>query len=135
MINQITKKIMIGEATDVTVENLSRVCFDCVLNVHHEDFKNEKRFCKEHEVMYVWSPVPRLNSHDIPGDLVKAADKLEILCRHYKRILVHCEAGIDRAPFVVAKYFCNVIDLTLPQAYDIIRQQRKIIMEHYEWNK
>lgn len=137
MISQITTKIAICEARDVTAVNMANgvVHFDCVLNVDHIEHEGEKELCEALGIAYIWQPVPRKRTNTNEGikkDLRIAADILEKLCRNYDRILVHCYAGFDRAPFVVAKYLSNVAYLTLPQAYGLVKQQRAI-MEHYEW--
>jgi hypothetical protein len=69
----------------------------------------------------------------------------EYLSYNYK-ILVHCSAGIDRAPFVVASVLTLLNDLipfkrnnykfntcNLGEAYKEIKKVRPQICEHYEW--
>ena len=138
MINQITSKIAMCEAQEVTVYNLANGAakFDCILNLHHQEFTGEKELCANLGIKYIWQPVPRKRSHTTEAmkkDLRIAADLLEILVKHYNRIIVHCQGSVDRAPFVVSKYLSNVAYLTMPQAYRIVKQQRKETCEHYEW--
>jgi hypothetical protein len=122
MINQITGKLAICEATDIIPINISNgaIHYDCVLNVDQIDHPGERELCESLGITYIWQPVPRKRT------------KTNAQFSHYKRILVHCYAGFDRAPFVVAKYLSSVAALSIPQAYSIIKQQRPI-MEHYEW--
>jgi hypothetical protein len=137
MINQITGKLAICEATDIIPINISNgaIHYDCVLNVDQIDHPGERELCESLGITYIWQPVPRKRTKtnaQFKKDLCIAADMLERISSHYKRILVHCYAGFDRAPFVVAKYLSSVAALSIPQAYSIIKQQRPI-MEHYEW--
>ena len=138
MIEQITGKVAICEALDINAYNLSNGIgpFDCVLNVNYQEFPGEKELCEGLGIEYVWRPCPRKRSHTteaMKNDLNLAAETLETLIKHYKRILVHCEAGIDRAPFVVAKFMVNSINLSLNDAYWVVKHHRKCTLEHYEW--
>lgn len=75
----------------------------------------------------------------------------EILYADYsQKVLLHCTAGMDRSPFVVAKYLCEKLK-TLPEwnhnlgkmdfhffrnmseAYAFIKSKRPSICEHPEW--
>jgi len=68
-----------------------------------------------------------------------------------EHVLVHCTAGMDRSPFVVAKYLVDIVK-TVPvlskekdkafdfvdvsdmqKAYVFIKTRRPQICEHYEW--
>ena len=132
MISQITEVIFIGEYHDITEETLKHYDFDVIINVNHFEIPEIHKLIPE-SVCYKWCPVPR--DKDFKGDLKDAARVLRVLVnlKGFKRILIHCMDGIDRAPFVVALYLCKVAHLSLPQAYSLIKQQRKHIMEHYEW--
>jgi protein-tyrosine phosphatase len=137
MINQITEKVSICEAQEVTAFNLANGAthFDCVLNVSNDVYPGEEELCRNLGIEYIHQPVPRKKTKTtdaLKKDLCIAADLLEKLTKSY-RVLIHCESGVDRAPFVVAKYLCNIAYLTMPQAYRIVKQQRKHILEHYEW--
>ena len=138
MIEQITKKVALCEAQEITAYNLANgtIKFDVILNFHNQEFPGERELCENLHIAYIWQPIPRKRSHNteaLKKDLCIAAELLEKLVNHYDHILVHCEGSIDRAPFVVAKYISNVAFLTMPQAYRIVKQQRKCILEHYEW--
>ena len=76
-------------------------------------------------------------------ELRTAAYMLEQLTEKYNKILVHCTAGIDRSPFVVAYWLSDKIDWALDidtsfdfnirKAYSLIKEKRPQIIEHYEW--
>eukprot|EP00158_Paraphelidium_tribonemae_P006786 Partr_v1_DN27973_c1_g1_i4_m11662 putative DSPc len=43
------------------------------------------------------------------------------------RCLVHCNAGISRAPFIVIAYLIKYRDMPLSEAYDLVKQKRPAI--------
>lgn len=50
------------------------------------------------------------------------------------KVLIHCTAGIDRAPFVVASYLVRCCGFrNLADAYKQIKEARPSICEHPEW--
>ena len=135
LINQITRRIFIGEQSDAfNAEALQHHNINCVLSLLDHDSK-EKAFLKKLKIRYVTIPaIETKNMEDFREWLQLAAIKLDaILGQDFSKVLVHCEAGIDRAPFVVALWFLHFTDLELSQAYAIIKQRRKHIAEHYEW--
>jgi len=125
---------------------------------------------------YLWSPVPvdcagcesyassscndcykkpgLKNSKFIKG-LDIASKKLFIILhrdkKNIERVLVHCTAGIDRSPFVVAKYLSDNVKIipkasndptkaidfhdvgSMESAYAFIKLSRPSICEHPEW--
>lgn len=69
---------------------------------------------------------------------------------YQENVLLHCTAGIDRSPFVVAKYLCEKVKSVpewnkqhdkmdfhffknMTEAYAFIRTKRPQICEHSEW--
>jgi len=69
-------------------------------------------------------------------ELRTAAYMLELLAKKYKRILVHCTAGMDRAPFVVAYWIHKYNSMELwdfNKSYSFVKEKRPQIIEHYEW--
>lgn len=49
------------------------------------------------------------------------------------KILIHCTAGIDRSPFVVASYLARYCMMSLADAYQLIKKVRPFVCEHPEW--
>jgi protein-tyrosine phosphatase len=138
MITFITRKIAIGEYADaMNDEALKSFGIDCILNVNDVEFEAGKKAVERLEMPYFWSPVPRdncQNNDEMKEDFrIAVATLLNVVTWGYNRILVHCVSGVDRSPLVVALYLCEVADLELPQAYELVKQQRKHIMFHYEW--
>jgi protein-tyrosine phosphatase len=136
MINQITKKIALSEAVDVTEENLKRWNVnDTELPLERKGMEPEPLLCRRLGIEYVYRPCAEAvkTMAQFIEDLKQSACCLENLVKKHQRVLVHCLSGIDRAPLVIAYYLSNVAYLTIPQAYRLIKQQRKCVMEHYEW--
>lgn len=163
MISWITDNIAIGEYTDVINEELlKKEKIDCILSLRTglglEESMNESYldFLEGLGIIYYNVPVginPHKDINTIKIELRTAAYMLEQLTNKYKRILVHCTAGMDRAPFVVAYWMlkhepCPTLlkkgddifsmhkrDLRfwIIRAYEFIKEKRPQIIEHMEW--
>jgi len=151
MITWITENIAIGEYTDaINEELLKKEKIDCVLNLRAKDEASvvEKTLELFLGIKYFHVGV---GSHQglepIKIELRTATYMLELLTEKYKRILVHCTAGIDRAPFVVAYWmvgnywlFDDIsylqgedLKFWIRKSYKFIKEKRPQIVEHYEW--
>jgi len=158
MITWITDNIAIGEYTDAcNRELIKKEEIDCVLSLRIIDDKGEPLMLMQMGVEYYKIPVGRHQGLEpIKIELRTAAYMLEQLTEKYKRILVHCTAGMDRAPFVVAYWLVEYYDLSIDismgkwdfkkfeegkldfkwwmnRAYEFIKEKRPQIIEHYEW--
>jgi len=149
MISWITKKVAIGEYNDAVNEELlltERV--DCILNMRggqNESSIVEQTIEMSLGINYFHLKVGSHQGIDpIKIELRTAIYMLGLLTKRYRRILVHCTSGIDRAPFVVAYWLasqsCKEMQKTgkgcrkcIEGTYHIIRQKRSQIMEHMEW--
>jgi protein-tyrosine phosphatase len=49
------------------------------------------------------------------------------------KMLVHCLEGIDRTPFIVMLYVAQKYNMTLKDAYDLVKQKRPETRFHMEW--
>jgi len=49
------------------------------------------------------------------------------------KVLVHCNAGIDRAPFVVALWFHITKGYDFDTSYDFVKKKRPQAIQHWEW--
>ena len=159
MITWITKNVAIGEYTDALNEELlKKEKIDCILSLRtglglesgNDDFKFY--LYDRMEIRYYNIPVG-INAHidkeSIKVELITAAYMLEQLIGKYKRILVHCTAGIDRAPFVVAYWIAGYsgygkdinfiyskefnFNFWINKAYELIKEKRSQVIEHMEW--
>lgn len=153
MINWITENVAIGDYLDAcNRENLLREKIDCVLSLKVTETLGEYILCTQNNIGFYKIPIGRQFMDDegiepIKIELRTAAYMLELLTTKYKKILVHCTGGIDRAPFVVARYLANkkveldrIMDSNtgdyrdwIIEAYKTIRKKRPQIREHFEW--
>jgi len=152
MITWITENVAIGEYTDArNVELLKKEKIDCIFNLRvnnpegiaDEILEETLELCSK---MYpLDNPIPHyyhieVGRHQgleaIKIELRTAAYMLELLAGKYERILVHCTAGMDRAPFVVAYWLHKYSSMELwdfNKAYSFVKKKRPFIVEHYEW--
>jgi len=148
MISWITENVAIGKYTDAcNRENLIREKIDCIVNLRMEASLGEEILARQINIAYFHLPTGSDEEH-VKRELHCACACLaELIVGKYERILVHCTAGIDRAPFVVALYLTRLdaelgkasgLDKTdlkfwLAKAYDFIQEKRPQIRKHMEW--
>jgi len=65
----------------------------------------------------------------------RAIVRLSRLLSGGNNVLVHCHAGIDRAPFVVACYLYAYQNIPFFDAYDFVKMKRPQAMQHWDWFK
>jgi len=161
MISWILKKVAIGEYLDaLNEEALAKERINCILSLRggkEEDSSvEEETHCANLGIAFFRVPIfdrDYWTNHESGKGQAKvkiqckaAAYILDLLVKRYKRILVHCTGGVDRAPFVVALYMANIelenqddypIKRTLKyfiiEAYKFIKGKRTQIHEHMEW--
>ncbi len=61
-----------------------------------------------------------------PRHLQDAIDTLAMLVEEESPVLVHCRAGISRAPTIVAGYLAKYEGMKLGSAFKLIRSKRRI---------
>jgi len=61
--------------------------------------------------------------------------ELKRLTKNGNKTLVHCHAGIDRAPFIVAYYLHVYAGYPFQDAYDFVKWKRPQTIQHMEWFK
>lgn len=158
MISWITETIAIGEYSDaLNKEALIQSNVDCILSLRGgelEDSSNEEaQFCHNLGIAFFRVPIHDMDywtNHESGKGQFKvkiqcrvAAYMLDLLTEKYKRIMVHCTSGIDRAPFVVAYYMGKIdngysmtksdLKFWISKAYKFIEYKRPQIIEHMEW--
>lgn len=144
MINWITENIAIGEYTDaINRELLTKEKIDCVLSLRGGEAEQnnlyEEKLCRGLGISFCNLPVIEYDFLEVLKIQLKSASyMLEQLSRKYKRILVHCTAGIDRAPFVVAAYLSELhkgeqYSVNMEYFYSKVKRLRSQIIEHWEW--
>ena len=162
MISWILTKVAIGEYLDaVNEEALKQNEIDCILSLRGGEAEDssieEENICFNLGITFFRVPIFDRGywcKHDnneeqvnVKLQLKTAAYMLDLLADRFKRILVHCTGGIDRAPFVVAlhmskmeleyqdDYVLSRTDLAfwVDKAYKFIKEKRPQIIRHMEW--
>jgi len=67
------------------------------------------------------------------NNLDKIADIIDNALKGGKKVLVFCMAGIDRSPFAIVYYMITKKSMMAHEAYNMIKQKRKIINQHWDW--
>ncbi len=67
------------------------------------------------------------------GTLNDIADVIQVLVKNHKLVIVHCYAGIDRSPLVVAWWLARYHTETLDAAYEKIREVRPQVRDRGDW--
>jgi len=76
-----------------------------------------------------------LNRDDELGNIRDAVSLITRNIRELERkVIVFCDAGMDRSPFIVAKTLCELEHIDLNDAYTLIKKKRPCVQEHYEWD-
>ena len=52
---------------------------------------------------------------------------------NYRRVIIHCTAGMERSPLAVAYYIAKRWRVSIPCAYDILKKRYPNIMDRAEW--
>jgi hypothetical protein len=160
MISQITPNLFIGEYLDVvgnTPEETAakhealkkmgiyNVVSLCTYGIEDRQIEEEKKaFSRNFPANMIWyhhQPVPCENlNHLGHTDPLKAGLELALYEVHRityvmptAKVLIHCTAGIDRSPFVVASYMVRYQLYSLSEAYKEIKKVRPFVCEHPEW--
>lgn len=148
MISWITEKVAIGDYSDaMNRESLIKEKIDCIvclrryLPVKEEALRNILKI-----PLFHISVGSRQGLESIKIELRTATYLLELLSEKYNRILIHCTAGIDRSPFVVACYMARMelecqddfpiqrdFKHWVTEAYKFIKRKSPQVMEHWEW--
>ncbi len=127
MISKISEQVYIGDQVDAISEELYNIYkFDEIINLNNREDPDELKLVKKYNIGYVNLGHPQKEKGKAAGYLYGAV-------QNGKKILVHCEAGIDRAPFVVAQYLAMAKKIQLNKAYNIVKYFRPQTIEHFEW--
>jgi protein-tyrosine phosphatase len=132
----VNEKIALGEYSDAcNQKTLKFFGIDCILNVNDVSHAEEEKIAHKLSIHYVHKPI----ESEIKGieswkhSFVVASNTLSSLADNHKHILVHCHAGVDRSPLVVALYLAKSQHMDVTDAYLLIKKARPWIVEHYEW--
>ena len=160
MISKITKNLYIGEYSDVIgqtleetkdrLKQISALEIEHVLSLCSEGVES----CQIENEAKAFRTIPRgktkIQLHHLPvpvsvnvagqhdpykvGFALAVKEIYGIIFNDSEaKILIHCTAGIDRSPFLVAFYLARSRHLDIADAYREIKKIRPCIIEHLEW--
>jgi len=121
MVDQILDRIWIGDQQDAENEEIVKT-FTVIINLNTRESKKELELVKKYNVLYANF-----------GRLFVATGYLSGAYDAGKKILIHCEAGIDKSPFVVAVFLSMELNISFAEAYGFVKERHKQTIEHYEW--
>jgi len=148
MISWITEKVAIGDYSDAeNREALIKEKIDCIICLRHYLSVKEEALKNVLKIpLFHISVGSQQGLEPIKIELRTATYLLELLSEDYKRILIHCTTGIDRAPFVLACYMARMeleyeddspmqrdYKYWIIEAYKFIKGKRPQTIEHLEW--
>lgn len=134
MISMITEQIYIGDQQDaLNVEMLKRMKFDSVINLNHRCHLEEKQLMEENKIDYCYFDCDCSKEY-FYEEMQQALLKFIAEIRNDKKVLIHCEIGMERSPLIVAKYLSYIRNIPLNKAYNIVKYFRPQTIEHYEWD-
>jgi protein tyrosine/serine phosphatase len=140
MVSQINPCLFIGAQEEAENDALvKQLKITTIINVNNRETEAELKVAKNNQIEYIHFPTilndPNVDSQNARRRLFKAADHLCVCLKAVepKRTLIHCEAGIDRAPFVVAVAFKCLHKCSLADAYKMVKKQRPQLIEHLNW--
>lgn len=183
MITFITNQLAIGEFSDIVgqtheetlqkIRNLKELGITHVINCRETNDEMEQKgfrdaWRKTILIRYIYEPVPAdpkmyKGGLDLSMDKVRlgfqnvlyAIGQILFLQEREDKILVHCTAGMERSPFIVAKLLVDEVKSgwtdeegnwlghkgkptfhqfrNMADAYKFIKSKRPCIIEHYEW--
>ncbi len=105
--NQIAQGLWVGD------DQYNGEDYDCIINLR--GWNAEKTFAEE-------------NYKFIDGVILDVKIGLDL-----GKTLVHCHAGMDKSPFIVAMYLHVHHNLPPLEAYDAVQKRRKKTIMHSEW--
>jgi len=125
---------------------------EIIKNLYVGDIEDVLRFEKDHPegrifcVLEIRPEEEPIDAHHIPlckeisGQLrVNYVNKrvlLKLIHEHLirgRKVLVHCGAGIERSPLAVACYLKDYHDLSLDEAYKIVKDHKPQAQDRRDW--
>lgn len=83
-----------------------------------------------------WIPIILLEKNQI----ITQRKQLEVVCRviedeiaHQREVLVHCAAGLERSPLVLAYWLTTRHKISFDDAYQLLQDQNKKIQDRRHW--
>ena len=136
MINfgRIETDIFVGSApqSSVDVSRLSQMKIDAVLSLqsdvdfqtHQIDWKKLKMAYAHHHIEVQRYAILDFDEIDVAKHLTEPVNMLNSLLTQERRVYVHCNAGISRAPATVLAYLCHFRGMSVADGLEYIRSNR-----------
>jgi protein-tyrosine phosphatase len=144
---EITDSMLIGEypracdiewlATEQRVTAILNLQDDEDLRINGLEIAELHEVCNRHGVTLVRSSIHDGSADDMAARLVAALTALDALIRSGRRVYVHCNAGINRAPTLAIAYLRAHGGLSLNEAMAHVKRRRAcgpfmtVLEEHF----
>lgn len=119
--NEIVPRLWLGDASD-SIQSSAPKNIICLM---HEAMPQNPRG--------IWMPLFRNDISARRSQLDATARLIDSYLKEGESVLVHCAGGIDRAPLIVAWYLHRFQNMTLDEAYKIVKEKRPQINLHPDW--
>lgn len=80
----------------------------------------------------MWIPILDKDGWAMLGQLDTVADIIRTHIDHGP-VVIHCNGGVDRSPLVVAWYLFRQRNMSLNEAYALIKEKRHIVVDRTGW--
>lgn len=78
-------------------------------------------------------PIITNSSHVHSKDLSNISDVITALLNAGNKVFVHCMAGLERSPLVIAYHLAKTKRITLDEGYRIVKKNRPQIYDRSTW--
>jgi len=65
--------------------------------------------------------------------MMRAVDALILLTERQEKVLVRCNRGRDRSPFMVMIYISKKYGKSYREAYELVKEKRPRTVYHWDW--
>eukprot|EP00826_Nyctotherus_ovalis_P003085 TRINITY_DN10619_c0_g1_i9.p2 TRINITY_DN10619_c0_g1~~TRINITY_DN10619_c0_g1_i9.p2 ORF type:complete len:185 (+),score=40.36 TRINITY_DN10619_c0_g1_i9:298-852(+) len=117
------------------IKILAKLGVTGVLNVQTDiDMKHRqtdparlKETYARHGIKMVHYPVHDFNPEDLSQKVRGGAECIDSLINEGRTVYVHCTAGMGRAPSMVIGYLVMYKKMSLDEAYNLVKENRKVV--------
>lgn len=149
MIDHIFENIYIGEYSDtINPDALVQNKIHLIINLRGKPNPMSRKLFRDHYIRQIEVPITTDPDEDFLS-FMQEVDRatLGLSLERFREgdrpvyamtnIMVHCTAGMDRAPFVVALHLYQKCNMTFEKAYELVEEKRKgtPIKFHWDWYK
>lgn len=94
------------------------------LRIHGLSLRSLRRECDAHGIKLVWTPIPDGSADAMRERLEAALGDLHALVKDKRRVYLHCNAGLNRAPTLAIAYLRAHRNMSLDEALAHVKQRR-----------